>query len=634
MARGPEVQHIRSTPPRRSKDYDLLRLVKELEWLRTLAHVSPVAIFRADARGRFCYVNARWSELTGCPVQMASGANWDVSVHPEDVPLLRAEWRRCLAERVPFTAEHRFLQPSGRVVWVLTEVVRDVDGIGRTLGYSGTSTETTELRAMREELQRSHLGLEIRMRDRSAELQRMARIVESIDDAVVSADLDGRVLSWNRGAEEIFGYTAAEMIGQPVFVLCPPEALEEAHRFEEAIRGGGEIHRFETSGMTRTGKRLRMAISGFALREVDGTITGSWAIMRDITERKRAEEALRQSEERLRLALDNGRHGLWDWDIVTGSEYLDEQWYAIHGYAFLERPAQYELWADSLHPDDRERVMAAMEEHLIAGDAPYDVDYRARTKCGEWIWINSRGRVHQRDAQGKPLRMMGTICDITERKRGEHTLQHLSRRLMRLQDEERRRLARDLHDSTAQSVAALSMNLSLLARENPALPEPRRRQLLKDSMELAEQATSELRTTSYLLHPPLLDERGLPAALRWFAEGFAERSGIKVELTIDPGLARLAPEVETAIFRVTQESLHNVHRHSGSKLVQIRLGVTDGALQLEVRDRGRGLGTETGEIPGVGIAGMKERLLQLGGTLSLEANHPGTAVIAHLPLVE
>lgn len=497
VARQPE-----DGAPRRGPDYDLHRLVKELEWLRTLAHVSPVGIFRANARGLCTYVNDRWSAMTGYSAQAASGATWELAIHPDDVARMRAEWRRCLAERVPFRIEHRFLQPTGRAVWALTQLVRDVDGSGRVTGYTGMTTDITELHQMREELQHSHAGLELRMRDRVAELQRMARIVETIDDAVVSADLDGRVLSWNRGAEAIFGYTAAEMIGQPVSALAPPEKQEEARGFEATIRGGGEVHHFETTAVTKTGELLEIAISGFALRDADGAIAGTWAILRNITERKRVERQLQQ----------------------------------------------------------------------------------------------------------------------------------LSRRLLRIQDEERRRIARDLHDSTAQSLAALAMNLSVLAREDAPLPAARRRQLFQDSMAMAEQATLELRTTSYLLHPPLLDERGLPAALRWLITGFSERSGIEVKLKIGREIERLPIEVETAFFRVVQESLHNVHRHSGSKTVDIHFTRDGAGLLLAVRDHGSGPPPPAGEVLGVGIAGMQERMLQLGGTLTIEANHPGTAVIARLPV--
>jgi signal transduction histidine kinase len=222
--------------------------------------------------------------------------------------------------------------------------------------------------------------------------------------------------------------------------------------------------------------------------------------------------------------------------------------------------------------------------------------------------------------------------NITERKRAARQLQQLSRRLMQVQDEERRRIARDLHDSSAQVLAALSMNLAALAREDPPLAEHRRKKLLEDSLALAEQATSELRTTAYLLHPPLLEERGLPAALAWLARGFAERSGIKVKIEVAPDFARLPIEVETALFRVVQESLHNAHRHSGTETAEIRLARNGTGITLEVRDHGSGPPGTGEEALGVGIPGMRERLLQLGGTLAIEPNHPGTAVVAKLPL--
>ena len=618
--------------PRRGADYELHRLVKELEWLRTLAHVAPVGIFRGNARGRCTYVNDRWSELTGYPAAAASGATWELAVHPKDLAHLRVEWHRCLVERVPFRVEHRFLHPTGRVVWALTQVVRDVDGGGRVTGYTGMSTDITELHQMREELEHSHAALETRIQGRTLELHRMERIVEITDDAIISSNLEGRVVTWNRGAERIFGYSAVEMIGQTTRVLTPDEKQSEALELKRRVRTGEDIHHLETVRRAKSGENLDVVLSIFGLRDDRGKVTGTYGLVRDISDRKRAERALRESEERLRVALDNARHGLWDWDIATGNEYLDERWYAIHGYAPAERPASYALWVDGLHPEDRPRVLAVLDQHLTYGTAFYDVDYRARTKNGEWIWINSRGRVHQRDASGKPVRMMGTICDITERKQVEQQLQQLSRQLLRIQDQERRRIARELHDSTAQTLAALSMNLTVLAREAAPVPEARRRELFQDSIGMLEQATVELRTTSYLLHPPLLEERGLPAALGWLATGFSERSGIEVKLVIAPEVERQSEEVETAFFRVVQESLHNVHRHSGSKTVHIQISRSDTELILAVRDRGSGPPPPARDLLGVGIAGMKERLQQLGGTLTIEPNHPGTAVIARLPL--
>jgi two-component system NarL family sensor kinase len=225
----------------------------------------------------------------------------------------------------------------------------------------------------------------------------------------------------------------------------------------------------------------------------------------------------------------------------------------------------------------------------------------------------------------------GILRDIRERKKAERRVQQLSGRLLRLQDEERRRLARELHDSTAQSVAALSLNLSMLTQAGLRLTEENRASLLADSLALADAVSRELRTQSYLLHPPLLDERGLRSALCWFVEGFTARSGIQVDIDIAPEIARLDPVAELTIFRVIQESLSNVHRHSHSAVASIRLAREKTGIVLEIRDRGCGFSEKDVEHSGVGIAGMKERLAHFGGALVVEPNHPGIAVIARLP---
>lgn len=500
MGRIAAGRKAESSPHKGAGDYELLRAIKDMEWLRTLAHMSPVGIFRTDERGIFHYVNERMGEITGYPASAALGSPWQLAIHPEDVPAIMAEWDRCSAERRSFRMEHRFVQPGGRIVWALTQIVREVGGQGAVTGYTGTTTDVTEMRQIREELQVSHSALEVRMRSRAADLQRMARIVETIDDAVVSADLAGRILTWNFGAAKIFEYTATEMIGQSITVLAPEVKKDEARAFEREVRAGAEVHHFESLGISKAGEIIELSISGFPLRDEAGAVIGTWAILRDIRERK-----------------------------------------------------------------------------------------------------------------------------STERR-----LQRLSWRLLQAQDEERRRIARELHDSTAQAVAAISMNLAALSREGSPLSEQRRQKLLRDSLALAEQATGDLRTTSYVLHPPLLDERGLSAALRWLADGFSTRSGIPVALEVAQGLGRMSIAVETALFRVAQESLHNVHRHSGSDRAEIRIHFAGDQVSLEVRDWGRGLRVPAGELLGVGVAGMRERLLQLGGTLTIAPAEPGIRVVARV----
>jgi len=216
----------------------------------------------------------------------------------------------------------------------------------------------------------------------------------------------------------------------------------------------------------------------------------------------------------------------------------------------------------------------------------------------------------------------------------------LSSRLLRLQDEERRRLALDLHDSTAQRLAALTMNLDVVEGTREAL-DARTRRALAESRSLAEQCSREVRTFAYLLHPPLLDERGLPAAVRWFVEGFTKRSGIQVTLDLHD-VGRLPRAIETALFRVIQESLTNVHRHASTTTASITLTTTGDTVTLDIEDQGRGLrdqvshrhGTLLSETIGVGIQGMRERIRQLGGTFDVAFTDSGTTVRVRVPVKE
>ena len=229
------------------------------------------------------------------------------------------------------------------------------------------------------------------------------------------------------------------------------------------------------------------------------------------------------------------------------------------------------------------------------------------------------------------------IRDISQRKRAEEALRMLSGQLLHAQDEERRRLARELHDSAGQVIAALSMTLAPVESENGKIP-PRTARAIKESLGLINDLSNQVRTIAHLLHPPLLDEVGLASGLRLFLEGFGERSKIKVTLEIPDQFERLPQELETTIFRIVQECLTNIHRHSGSQVARIRITRPDGQVRVEVADRGRGIppkkqkAMDSGGTAGVGIRGMRERARQLGGTLEINSGSQGTVIIARLPV--
>lgn len=217
-------------------------------------------------------------------------------------------------------------------------------------------------------------------------------------------------------------------------------------------------------------------------------------------------------------------------------------------------------------------------------------------------------------------------------------LRELSARLLQLQDDERRRIARELHDSVGQMLAALTMNLSNVRLDVERMVKTAH--ALADSENLVQEMSTEVRTISHLLHPPLLDEAGLQSALRWYVEGFSQRSKINVDLDLPEDFGRLPRESETAIFRVVQECLTNIHRHSGSSVAKIRMRQRDSEVVVEISDKGKGIPTEKKEemssagTPGVGIRGMRERIRQLGGTLDLASSATGTVVTVRLPIPE
>jgi len=231
--------------------------------------------------------------------------------------------------------------------------------------------------------------------------------------------------------------------------------------------------------------------------------------------------------------------------------------------------------------------------------------------------------------------------ELGERERAEQgalesqtSARRLSARIMQLQDEERRKFSRELHDSLGQYLAAVKMNLSALAREDEGLGEA-----LLETLSYVDQSIAETRTLSYLLHPPLLDEAGFPYAARWYVEGFAQRSGIQVQVDIPERVERLGRPAELVLFRVLQESLTNIHRHSQSSKAEVSLRVVSGGVVLRVRDFGKGMPSDLveraradGSQLGVGLAGMRERVREVGGRFEVRSDGMGTVVIATVPL--
>jgi PAS domain S-box-containing protein len=389
-------------------------------------------------------------------------------------------------------------------------------------------SEEDRLRSIAE-LQQKAKSLEAQLALHRSEEQ-LRLLVESAEDyAIFLLDPDGRVATWNPGAQRIKGYQAPEIIGKHFSIFYPEEDLRSGKPQME-LRVATEVGRFEDEGwrLRKDGSRFWANVIITALRDSSGNLRGFSKITRDTTEKMLALEALRKTNQELREEIDR-----------------------------------------------RTQAESKLQE-------------------------------------------------------SERSLRKLSGHLLRMQDEERRRLGRELHDSVGQYLAALKMGLDSIETDS--------RPQVDECISMADQCMREVRTISYLLYPPMLEEVGLRSAIPWYIEGFSKRSGIQVTCNIGQNVGRLSRDAELAVFRILQESLTNVHRHSESPTAQVALGLEDGTVYLEVSDQGKGIsqsvlkpGSDSSNTFGVGLRGMVERMHQLGGSMELSSNERGTTVRASLP---
>ena len=470
---------------------------------------------------------------------------------------------------------------------------------------------------------------------RAAEVQsRLAAIVESSDDAIVSKDLEGIITSWNKSAERVFGYTANEAIGQSIMLIIPSDRKDEERDILARIRSGERIDHFETVRRRKDGSLLDVSVTISPVRNSSGEVIGASKVARDITAQKRTEQALRESKQLYQAATDASPVMIWLAGTDSLCYYFNKGWLEFVGRT-LEQEAG-NGWVENVHAEDLERCLKIYLTNFEAR-RPFEMEYRLRHHSGQYRWIFDRG-VPRYAPGGTFEGYVGGCLDIHDRKEAAEKIRIAdeSVRLLKVQEEERRHIAREFHDSAGQTLTVLGLSLAQMVQKAEKIaPE-----LAKDGKEVEEvvqQLHREIRTTSYLLHPPLLDEAGVKSALGWYVQGVGERSGIAIELNIAEDFGRLLPEMELAIFRVVQECLTNIHRHAESKTASIRVAREKGSIRIEVRDEGKGISPQRlAEIQtqgsGVGIGGIRERLRRFHGEMQIESNGLGTVVSATMPI--
>lgn len=459
---------------------------------------------------------------------------------------------------------------------------------------------------------------------------RHAIVIESSDDAIASGTLDGIIVSWNTGAQKIYGYTEAEAIGNSINMLVPPELADEENEILRAVKAGNRIEHLETVRVTKAEKRINVSLSISPIKDSNGKTVGISGIARDITARKRAEEALvelnraleaqsallKSSEELLKIFVKNVPAAVAMFDCEMRYLQVSDRWcadYSVQSSEILGR-SHYEVFLDM-----PERWREAHRRGL-AGETVRAEDYRWDSQFGtRWQRWEIRPWQNPAGLQGGILIF---VEDITPQKQMEEALLGVSRRLIEAQEQERARIGRELHDDINQRLAMLSLELEEL-KDNPSEVEARAQELRKRAAEIS----NDVQALSHDLHSSKLEYLGVAAGMKSWCKEFGERQKMEIGFKSDvPGALPL--DVGRTLFRVLQEALHNASKHSSVKRVDVQLREDSHEIHLIVNDIGRGFDLEAAlQGKGLGLTSMRERVRLVNGTITIDSKPQGGTMI-------
>ncbi len=657
---------------------------------------------------------------------------------PESWERLSITIKRALQTGFIQALDLEVVRPDGSTRWVAAggEAVRDATG--RVTYLRGTVQDITDRRQ----------ADEARFR--------LASIVQSSDDAIISRNLDGIIVSWNRGAEHVFGFTEAEAIGQPITLIIPSELRGEEEAILQKTRAGEKVEHYETVRITKQGKQINVSLTISPMRDAAGTIVGASKIARDITNQRRAEEELKKSEERfskafrqspmaLSLASANTNRyldinkafermwgyaradavgksaleiGLWvnpaqrarltyklqsegslreaecEWRtkdgrtlialvsvelIESGGEpcflavvaditdrkraeqalleserrfrlmantapvmiwtsgldelcdYVNQRWIEFTG-----RPLAAELgtgWLEGVHPQDLAACMSTFSNAFNAHQ-PFQMQYRLRRHDGQYRWILDVA-VPRFNLDDSFAGYIGSCIDITDQKVAGEVLFNVGRKLIEAQEEERRRIARELHDDINQRMALLANGLQEVGQAISSNEDATQKKELRDLWQLTNEIATDIEHMSRQLHPSKLHYLGLAAAVRDLCHEAARQLKIEIECVVRDLPEDLDEGTSLSLFRTLQESLRNVGKHSHAHQVKVELTRRLGMILLSVTDDGAGFDTDDVENNrGLGLVSMRERLRSVGGEFSISSGpSQGTRVEGYVPAI-
>ena len=585
------------------EDFDNLRTVAE--------NLNNVMVLATHDFGEVLYVNETYETLWGRTRQSFYDHPFSFldGIHLDDRHGVQKAIEELIINGKAIEGiECRLIRPDGSMLWIECRGFPILDASGRPYRLVGDAKNITERKAAEEQLKSARA--------------RIDSILASVADIHILFDTQWHYLYLNDSALAAIGQPRERILGRTLWEIYPELLGSNAERsFHQAMENGVPMT-FECRLPIATCWEIRCYPADEGLS----------VFATDVTQRNDMEARLREERDRAQQYLDIAEVVLLALDLEGRITLINRKGCALLEYAESELLGRN--WLDTCLPEkERSRLRLAFKK-LLSGDLSY-LENAVITRSGEERMLGWRNSLLT-DSHGSVVGTLSSGEDITEYKRAEKSLEQLSGHILQLQDRERRVIARDLHDSTGQNLVALETNLGLLRNSIPP-SERKLRSLIHICQKLADQCIQEVRTLSYTLHPPMLAESGLPDAVRHFVVGYMKRTGIRAILQVNPGFGRINESIEVALFRVVQESLTNVYRHSGSREAKIILERNADGVTVEIIDQGHSSFTRPTDsrsgpfYAGVGISSMKERVKLIGGHIEILSGNEGTTVRVTVP---
>jgi len=432
-------------------------------------------------------------------------------------------------------------------------------------------------------------------------------------DEQINRLYEGVLVDCNDACAKVYGATGRdEVIGQKLTELFDTSGGSLDNLFKGFVEGGYRTIDGEGAEILPDGTKRYYLNNAVGFIE-NNALVRVWGTYRDITERKRDEQRLRESIERYELAVKGTNDGLWDWNIQTGEDFFSPRWKEILGYREDELAPTTNSLAELLHPDDRDRTLKAVEAHLT-DRTPYDIEVRMRHKSGDFVWVRGRGQATWNEA-GEPLRMAGSISDITAQRMAEHEAIAIGER-------ERSRIGYDLHDGLGQELTGISLGLEVLA-QTLVSEQSTHLQTVRNLREKTQDSISETRRIARSLSPGFASELRILEALESLASEVNQNSGVKCHVQCPNENDIQGADVKVHLYRIAQEAINNALRHGHPKTIELRYGHDGDTIYLEVLDDGIGIPAEHDRIEGLGLRSMRYRTRMVNGSLDVATRAQG-----------